>query len=165
MRFNDRKAPRLGKKEFSTNIVDIELYKIWKKDNPQYGDISYSQYMKVWENITNVIDNTLITNPQGIKLPYTCGELVIQFLPKVVKAYNEIVTAEEVVRINYLNIATKGKIAKISWIRKYAARFNPPIMLFAHEPTRHLGKKLTKQLEINPEIFRNSKMNIYDNNK
>lgn len=164
MRYNDRKAIRFGKSKFSKSIFNKELYNKWIVVNPIYIDVSFEEYKRIWKHITDEIQNIIITNPQGIKLPYQCGDLVVQYLPNVVKTTDAVNTSEMGEEVHHLNIVTKGKAAKISWIRKLAARFNPYIVMYGFEQTRVLGKKLYSKLNETPELFRNSKMKVYGNN-
>lgn len=152
--FNDRKAPRLGKAEFSTHIITEQLYQEWIKDTDQ--DINYSQFLKIWDSIADKVRNEIVINPMGIKLPFFCGEIKVQFLPKKIKGKDYDLSQKEKEELPFLNIITKGKVAKISWIRKNAYRFNQNIMLFAFEQSRLIGKNLNVALTENPQIYRNS---------
>ena len=157
---NDRKAPRLGKAEFSTGIVNEKLYIDWLKNNPDYK-LSYKQFLEIWDGIANNIRNEIATNPMGIKLPFSTGEVRVQFLPKVIKGEDHVVSDNEQEKLPFLNIITKGKVAKISWIRKNAVKFNPQIILFAFQQSRLIGKELAKVLWDTPEIFRNVHTETY----
>ncbi len=160
-RFNDRKAKRLGKAEFSTSIVTEELYKQWRKDNPDIS-LSNAEFNKVWESITDKIQSEITTNPQGVKLAFHCGELIMQYLPKKFKAIDPYTSNLIGEKAPFLNITSKGKVGKISWIRKGAVRFNPQIMLYAFDHTRKIAHKAISTFTEKPEIFRNSNMIIHD---
>lgn len=153
VKFNDRKAPRLGKAEFSTKLVNAELFKEWKKENPEYK-LSWNEFVKIWDDIVVKIKKEVTTNPMGLKLPFSTGELRVQFLPKTSKTYDYNQSEIEGEKVPYLGIITKGKVAKISWIRKQASKFNPFIMMFAFEHARDFGKDLSEVLFDTPEIFR-----------
>ncbi len=159
-RFNDRKAKRLGKAEFSTNIFSEKLFSDWMKTGKY--NISFSEFTLIWESIYKLIQNEIVNNPHGIKLPFNCGEIVTQYLPKKVKATDPSSSNDLGEKINHLNIATKGKVAKIVWTRKYSSQFNPYINLFGFEQTREIGMKLNKKIQETPEIFRNSDMKTYN---
>ena len=83
-------------------------------------------------------------------------EIKVQFLPKKIKGKDYDLSQKEKEELPFLNIITKGKVAKISWIRKNAYRFNQNIMLFAFEQSRLIGKNLNVALTENPQIYRNS---------
>lgn len=161
-RFNDKTAKRLGKKEFTTNIFSPELYETWKKDNPTFC-LSYIEFKTLWTAITDKIQDAVSSNPQGVKLAFHTGELIVQYLPKGLKAQDENSSNQIGEVVPHLNITTKGKVAKISWIRKGACRFNPPIMLYGFQHTREIALKANKNLIERPEIFRNSNIKIHDN--
>lgn len=165
MRYNDKKAKRFGKSRFSTNIFCKALYEEWIGENPHYSHISFEEYSRIWKQVTEQVQDVVVNNPQGIKFPFHCGEMIVQYLPKIIKATDIAAAIEIGDKVNHLNIATKGKVAKISWIRKLAARFNPQIVLFGFEQTRILGQKVNAKLMDTPELFRNSKMKVNDNNK
>ena len=154
--FNDRKAPRLGKAEFSTNIVNVELYKAWAHDNPDY-QLTYKEFILVWDEIVESIRTEVTINPMGIRLPFYTGDIIVQFLPNKVKSIDQEVSNQEKENLPFLNIITKGKVAKISWIRKHAIKFNTRIILFAFQQSRVINKKLAEVLWNTPEIFRKIK--------
>lgn len=159
--FNDKTAKRMGKAEFSTNIVSEDLYNRWKASNPEFK-LTYIEFSKLWQLITDQIQEEIVTNPQGVKLAFQCGELIIQYLPRNLKAKDQVNSDEEGEAVPFLNVTTKGKLAKISWIRKRAVRFNPQIILFAFKHTRNIAIKANEVITNKPEIFRNSNIKIHD---
>ncbi len=159
---NDKSAPRLGKAEFSTSIVSDELYEKWKLAHPEASSLSKKEFLNIWDSITDKIQYEATNNPQGVKLAFNCGDIRIQYIPKVLKAID--VSSSNAIgeAVPFLNITSKGKVAKISWVRKAAARFNPQILLFAFKHTRKIATKASKAIFSKPEIFRNSNIKIND---
>lgn len=163
LRINDRKAPRLGKAEFSTVIVNEKLYQDWKEFNPEYN-LTYKEFLNIWDSIVDNIRKEVSINPMGIKLPFSTGEIRVQFLPKIIKATDNELSSIENEKINFSNIITRGKVAKVSWIRKNAIKFNPNIILFAFEQSRIINQELAKVLWDKPEIFRITHTEAYKKN-
>jgi hypothetical protein len=159
VRENDRSAPRLGKAEFSTMIINSKVYNKWVEDNPEYKDVSYSTFQNIWIDISKEVRNFTCDNALGIYMPFHTGELKIQFIPSKVKAIDILASEAEGDKIHQLNIHTKGKIAKITWQRKAAARFNKMLNLFGFEQNRDFGKQVNNALYKNPEIYRTMKIN------
>ncbi len=154
IRFNDKKAPRVGKKQFSTIIVSDKLYKTWKKNNPEYENISIIEFRQIWGEIAKEVRNQTVNNSLGIYFPFYVGETKIQFIPPSVKAVDMAESSELGEKINHLNIITKGKIGKLVWQRKRAAAFNKMINLFAFVADRKFSKQSVKALNTNPELYR-----------
>lgn len=153
---NDLNAPRFSKKNFKYDLISKELYLKWVKEYPEKY-VTFQEFLRIWKFITNEITNTMATNPMGIKLPYYCGDFVVQYLPKEAKITN-VESLKEEERSNYLNIVSKGKTAKISWIRRVASKFNPSMIYFGFDPNKRVSQLVQNQIYTNPSIYRNTRM-------
>lgn len=149
--------PRCGKKEFSFNVINPQMYERWIDLNPNQ-EISYKRFLEIWKIIADKIKQEAVENPMGIKLSHMCGEIRIQYLPKSIKAQNYF-KKEEGERPNYLNINSKGKVAKVMWIRKNAVKFNPFIVYFGYEQHKNISKQATEFINNTPELYRSSGSN------
>lgn len=154
IRFNDRNAPRLGKREFSTSITDVNAYEKWKKLNPEYDGLSYKEFLSIWEKIAMELRTEVCTNALGVYFPFYTGELKVQYLPLKVKTLNFPSSIEYGEKINLPNIVSKGKIAKITWQRRRAGQFNRMVHLFGFEQYRGFGQQVYKTLLEHPELYR-----------
>lgn len=147
-------GPRCGKKEFTHNIINQQVYDRWIDLNPD-ANISYKRFLEIWKIIADKIKREIVENPMGVRLSHMCGEMRIQYLPKSVKAQNYFLEEKEE-RPNYLNINSKGKVAKIMWIRKNAVKFNPFIMYFGYEQHKNLNQQAYDFIMKSPELYRSS---------
>lgn len=161
IRENNRKGPRLGKGEFSTIIVCEDLYDKWIKDNPEYKKISFKEFKIIWNEIAKEVRKQTCYNALGVNLPFYTGETKIQFIPVDVKGVDRGTSNEIGEKANHLNINTKGKIAKITWQRRNACKFNKMLHLFGFEQDRLLSQEANEALNTNPEIYRTMKIINY----
>ena len=137
---NDRKAPRMRKGEFSKMVITKELYNRFKKEYPEYKDLTWDQFYQYWLNIAAKIRHETVHNPLGVKLGFYCGELKLQFLPYKFQAkdYNSGEKIGE--ETTYLNLSNKGKVALIKWERRQAVKTNKILQFYAFDSTRELNK-------------------------
>lgn len=155
------KKPRCSKKEFTYNVVNEQLYDWWISLNPEMK-IDYKRFLQIWKIITDKIKKETVENPMGVKLSHMCGELRVQYLPKQVKAQNYHEEPDPEDRNNYLNINTKGKVAKVMWIRKNAVKFNPFIVYFGYEQHKNINKQIYDFIMKTPELYRSSSVKWYE---
>lgn len=155
---NDRKAPRHGKSEFSTVVVNQVSYNEWIKANPEYKHITLAQWRAIWDTIAYEVRNQACNNPLGIYLPFYTGELKIQYLPGSVKRVDNEASDIMGQKINHINITTKGKVAVVVWQRKRAANFNKMLNLFGFEQDRQIASIAKEAILSHSELYRT--MNI-----
>jgi hypothetical protein len=150
------KAPRVGKKEFSYNIVNKELYEKWKLDNPKYKDFTYRQFEEAWVKVAKNLWEVVCTNTDGIRLPYYTGDLEIKYVNSYTPATEK--AAIDGVEVAELNWNTNGKLGKIVWSVDHARKFNKCVRLFCFRPFRLFSNRANKALEENPEIFKSNRV-------
>jgi hypothetical protein len=156
----DKKGPRMKKGQFSKSVVTKELYSQFKKDHPEYKDMTWDSFFDYWKEIAETIREESIKNPLGVKLGSYTGEIKLQYLPyKFQKNFvrDEKVAAELGGNQKYTSIVTKGKQAKIKWERRWAAKFNRMLQLYAFEPTREMLGMAKEQCLSFPEKIRMSR--------
>ncbi len=151
---NDLNAPRMGKGEFSKQVVTIKLWRAFKKANPEYKQMTWREFGACWDEIAETIREEAIKNPLGVKLGAYTGEIKFQFLPHKLEAHDAKLSLELGEKVPYLNINQKGKQPKIKWERKWAVKFNKMLQFFGFEPHKKMGQ-LTK--EVNMDSVRTSK--------
>lgn len=151
---NDRKAPRMKKAEFSTNIVTKELWRDFKKKYPEHNHLSWDDFYNDWKDIAQTYREETITNPLGSKLGSYSGELKLQYLPHKFIAIDPASSAEIGEKTKFTNIVGKGKVGKIKWERRWAVKFNKMLQFFAFDPTRELNIMAKKYMDKHPEKLR-----------
>lgn len=147
---NDVTAPRMRKGKFSKSVVTKDLFKKFKKEFPEYSELEWKTFIKIWLDIAKEIRKQSIYNQLGVKLGSYCGELKLQYLP-----YNFKTTLPD--GTNHLNLNTRSKVAKIKWERRWAVKFNKSLQYYAFEGTRDLNKLAKNRVTENPEKLRTAR--------
>jgi len=137
---NDRSAPRMRKAEFSKSVITNELFKKFKKEFPEYKDLTWKEFYQCWLNIAKKIREQVVQNPLGVKLGSYLGEIKLQYIPYKFKAVNHWESIKVGEKIPYLNIETKGKVPRIKWERRQAVKFNKILQFYAFDETREVKK-------------------------
>ena len=60
---NDLNAPRMGKGEFSKQVVNIKLWRSFRKTYPEYKDMTWNDFARLWDDIAETIREEAIKNP------------------------------------------------------------------------------------------------------
>lgn len=168
-RVNDKSAIRFRKTKYTKEIISLDVYKEWIAENPEYVEVTYQDFKLYWRSIAEKVRWHIINNPMGVHLPFYCGDIRVQYIPKSVKVPN-IPLGTQLGQVIYdTSLLTKGKGGKISWVRKYASRYNPLILLYCYEPIRDIRRGVKAKIEEAAEIYRNSTVNYekpkYNDNK
>jgi hypothetical protein len=154
----NKKAPRMGKKDFSMQVISKELYKKFISEFPEYKkQINWKEFQKRWEDICETIRYESIYNPLGVKLGCYLGEIKFQYLPYKYKAYDREGSNEAGQSINYVNLVTRGKVAKVKWERRTAVKYNKILQFYAFEPHREMHQFAKEHATNNPEKIRDSR--------
>lgn len=140
----------MRKGEFSKRVITNDLYKKFIKEFPEYKDMTWNEFYQNWMEIAQQVRNEAICNPLGVKLGSYIGELKLQYLPYDFKAKEH--AAED--GTNYLNLTTKGKVAKIKWERRWAVKFNKVLQFYAFDETRELNRMSFKYTTLHPDKLR-----------
>lgn len=158
----ERILPRLKKGKYSNSVITKDLYKRFKTEFPEYSHFSWEDFYIRWMEIAETIREEAIFNPLGVKLGSYMGELKLQYIPYKFMATDPKTSKEEGKRVNFLNITSRGKVAKVRWERRQAGRFNKMLQLFGFEPIRQLSRMAKSRIKANPlelKIARNNPIN------
>lgn len=71
-------APRFIKTEFLTRLVSKTSYSEWLEQT-DHKDITYNQWVAVWDGIVKQIKEHVIFSAEGVNLPFGCGELLMKY--------------------------------------------------------------------------------------
>lgn len=157
---NNRKAPRMKKGEFSKMVVTKELYNRFKKEHPEYKELSWDEFYKSWLEIAAKVRYEAIWNPLGVKLGFYCGELKLQYLPYKFEAIDH--GTSEIIgeKTTHLNLDTKGKVPKIKWERRQAVKTNKILQFYAFDETREMNKLAHDYMQKHPDRLRVARVTL-----
>lgn len=150
------KAPRVGKKEFSYELVNEELYRKWLLEYPEYNHYTFIQFRDTWDKIARNIWELTATDPDGVRLPFYCGDLEIKYVKTFTPPEEQ--TREEGPAVPHLNFHTNGKLGKIIWSIKECRRFNRECRLFCFHAHTNFQDRIHKALKETPEIFKTTRI-------
>jgi len=150
----DKKGPRMKKAKFSKAVITKELWRRFTKEYEEYKDMSWDNFFQYWKDIATTIRNETVYNPLGVKLEKFTGELKLQYLSYKFKASDYGTSQEIGEKVNYLNIVTKGKVAKLKWERRKAVRYNKMLQFYAFDNTRELTIMAKNYILSNPNSLR-----------
>lgn len=156
----DKKAPRMKKGKFSKMVVTIELWKRFITTYPEYKEMKWREFYNNWGDIAKTIRDETITNPLGVKLEKFAGELKLQYLPYRLNTSDNIVSEQLGEKVNFLNIETRGKVAKLKWERREAVKRNKILQFYAFDGTRELCKMANKYIHENPDSLRTARVTL-----
>lgn len=149
---NNTSLPRLGKSEFSTNIVTSKLWKQSKLN------ISLEQFMQIWKSISTQIVHEVTTNALGVKLPFFTGELKVQYLPYKMNTTDIPISTQIGEVVPQMYMLSKGKVGCVVWERKASRKFNRALDWYAFEESQENFRDVVKRALLkNPEMFRVSR--------
>lgn len=151
---NDRSAPRMRKAEFTTQIVNKELWQQFKKDFPEHKGMTWSEFIKKWGHLAETIRIETVSNPLGVKLGSYTGELKLQYLDSKFEGHDIPTSTVLGEKVNHVNLTSRGKIAKLKWERRWAVKFNKMLQFFAFEETREINAMAKKHIDNNPDKLR-----------
>lgn len=146
----------MRKGDFSKMVVTKELWKRFLKEHPEHK-LTWPEFYQNWLDIAETVREEAIYNPLGVKLEKFTGELKLQYLPHKFKAVDHATSTDLGQQVNHVNIAEKGKVAKIKWERRWAVKFNRMLQFYAFNETRVLNKMAAEHIRANPENVRVSR--------
>lgn len=150
---NDRTAPRMRKAKFSKMVITRELYDRFCKEYPEYK-LTWAQFYQYWQDIAAKIRYHTVYNPLGLKLGSYTGELKFQYLPHKFKANDRSTSALLGEKVDFINLAMKGKVGKVKWERRWAVKRNKILQFYAFDGTRELIKVAKHYIVANPDKLR-----------
>lgn len=155
MYFNDKKAPRMRKAQFSINIVNRDVYLDFIEQHPEFEKITWTEFVELWDDLATTIRSETVENPLGVKLPKFIGELKVQYVPsKNHEAIDDVRSAELGIKVKHLGVNNGGKGGIVKWERRWAVKFNKMLQFFAFQATRKLSKMAGEKFLKDPEKIR-----------
>lgn len=145
--------------KYSINLIDNDLYKDWKKANPAFAEKvpNYGTFKKIWNKLMdNYIDETL-RNPMGVRLPYYCGDLSLQYINIEYEALDMKKSTALGETVPHLNWNSSDKLGKIIWSVRHASKFNKYLPFLAFRGTTQYRKKAFYSLVNTPNIYKTAK--------
>lgn len=155
--FADLKGPRWNMRTFRHKIISPEVYKKWK-DKTGYN-LSLGEFKKVWKMIALQIHEGVIEEPNGVMLPYGLGTLYVGWVKTKNRPVDYKTSKEHNVYVYHENYHSYGKIGKIIYspCGKYSLKL---CKWWGFTGITPFKEKVTKAINTNPEIYRNSKQKI-----
>lgn len=153
----DKNAPRMRKGKFSTRVITKDLWKKFKKEFPDYENLSWNEFYQIWQEIAERVRYYSIYNPLGVKLGSYLGELKFQYLPHKFKAKDYNTSLNEGVEIIHTNITEKGKVPTIKWERRWAVGFNKILQFYSFSETREMNNLAKERIKQNSDDIRISR--------
>ncbi len=147
---NDKKAPRMRKREFCKRVVSKDLYKKFIAEFPEYKEMTWVDFYQNWVDIAKHIRHEAIWNPLGVKMGSYIGELKLQYLPYKFQAVDP--NSED--GSTFININSKGKVATVKWERRWAVKFNKILQFYGFSETRELNKMAFEYTTKHPDKLR-----------
>jgi hypothetical protein len=157
---NDRKAPRMKKAKFSKHVITMELYLKFIKEFPEYKDITWQEFLDIWNSIAQKVRWEAVHNPLGVKLGSYLGEIKVQFLPYKFEASDRAKSEELGEKVIHLNIIDKGKVCRIKWERRWAVKFNKILQFYAFDETRDVHTILKAYMVDNSDKLRIARVTL-----
>lgn len=68
-----------SKAKYRKNIVSKETFLEWKEQNPQYSDIDFTKFKKLFKILKNELISIILNNPKGVRIKHI-GIFVIKIL-------------------------------------------------------------------------------------
>ena len=160
---NNMKLPRLGKGEFSKQLVTNELCK--KASSISSIKMEWKEFLFIWKLICNEIIKEVCSNPLGVKLAFFTGEFKVQYLPYKMDTVDIPISTQIGEVVPQLYMHSKGKVGTLVWERKAARKFNRLLDLYGFEAHQENFRDLVSAaLRKNPEMFRVSKPRLINRN-
>lgn len=154
---NDRKAPRMKKAAYITNVFTKDLWKKFIAEHPEYKNLTWKEFHDKWMHIAQTIREEAVVNDLGVKLGSYTGELKVQYMPHKFTDVDQTKIEELGEKVNHINLVTKGKIAKVKWERRWAVKFNRMLQFFAFNSTREIHTLAKKHIDAYPEKLRTAR--------
>ena len=156
-RFADLKGPRFNTRKFRKKIVTKELFKEWKKTNP---GITFDQFKYIWKMIAQEIQNTVITEPDGVMLPNGIGKVYTAYVKMKEPGIDWKTSKEHDVLVTYENYHSYGKPGKIVYnpCSKYKLS---TCTMWNFKAITPFKEKVSQAFRERPEIYKNTAQKQY----
>lgn len=155
---NNLNAPRFGKSEFTNHLVTKELYAKWL-EKTSFKDIKFPKFEKIWEWITDEIQDEVVTNPNGVRLGHYTGDLYLSYVSKQEEIVDHRESDNAGKEIEHLNWNTNKKLGKVIWSVEFASRRNKRCSLYGFEAERKFARnKAAKAFKTTPDIYKDNRL-------
>ena len=158
------KKPDLNKKrfrdtKFSTHLITPELYHSWQLQYPQFKEKikSFSAFKRIWKKLMLKYMGYSINNSMGVRLPFYCGDLSIQYINIEYEALDSVKSQQLNQSVPFLNWNTQDRLGKIIWCIKHAGKFNKYLPFIAFKGNSQFASLTSKSLKEKPEIYKVAK--------
>lgn len=154
------KAPRMRKGEFSKSVVTKKLFTKFKKEFPEYKDMSWSTFYAIWLEIAGKIRHEVVYNPLGVKLSSYCGELKVQYVPYLLDTTDYQASTELGYKVPYMNLETRGKVFRVKWERREAVKWNKILQFYAFDSVRETCRMAHNYFKMHPDRLRTARVTL-----
>jgi len=151
---------RFRVEKYTKKIISKELYKKWKKENPENSKYSYKDFCNFWKLIADKYTDTVCENPHGVKLSPNMGEISLKYVTSNVINKNYVSSKLANTPVKHLNFITNGKNGKIVWSVAYVRKINSELPLIGFTACRNFTVKAAKAFKETPELFKISRASI-----
>jgi hypothetical protein len=143
-----------SKKEYTDNIICDDLFKKFLNEFPEYKSYSLKQLKDIWTQITDAYVEHAYQNPLGVKLGAFLGDVKVQYMCYDFKAHDYGTSNKEGIDINYINLSTRGKVAKVKWERRNVVKKNKSLQFYGFKADSRIAKKAKQKILESPDSVR-----------
>ena len=146
---------RFIKTKYVRKSISRDLFNKWKKQHPEYKERikTYSEFWNYCKDILIEYVDNVLTNGQGVRLPFYMGDLSLKYVPITYKPIDFEKSKNNNKEINYLNFITNGRVGKIVWSCEHAKRFNKFLPISGFQASTRLLKGAKNALKETPELY------------
>lgn len=153
---NNPKAPRFGKRGFTYQVVRRELWEKWKEDTG--NQLSFKEFKEVWLLIAGEIRDRVIDNSQGVRLPFSNGDISLKYVEMREKPIDGSSSQAAGKIVRHLDWHSNKRPGKICWVIKHAMARNRWVQLYGFNACRKLETlAATEGFRANPGLYQASK--------
>lgn len=151
--------PRFRDTKFAKNLISESFYKDWISKNPEYAKSvpTYGVFLKIWGKIAHKYRHYTVNNSMGVKLPFYCGELSVEYINIEYEAIDGKLSGDNEQPIPHLNWNSYDKLGKLIWCIKRAMKFNGLISFTGFRGTSSFRKEVRIGLQSKPNIYKTTK--------
>ena len=148
----NRFAPRFRKEEFTHQVVNEDLYKRWKKETG--NKMTFREFRDIWDKIADTIQEQVVNNPHGVRLPFYNGDLVSNYVTMLKRHMNKWASENAGYEIPELDWHSNRRPGKIIWSINHARKQHRWLILFAFAPCAKFRRKVSDGFKTHPEIYK-----------
>lgn len=159
VRINDLKAKRFSRREFIVEVVSKDLHKKWQKQTG--SELEYKTFCIIWKEIANTIQDQVVNNPSGVRLPFFNGDITTNYYQYINRHHNSKASQELGYQVPELDWHSDGRQGKVIWSINHARKQHRWLILFAFQPSRALKIAASRGMKTQPEIYRYARTTSY----